>query len=642
MALIECPECKREVSDRSAACVHCGYPFQSSATSEDDLLEKKIGEVVLGTFRANAEASFADVLDNWRAFSGTGIDEGELNLLRQVYKQEQELALIGGGADTDSEEFDVPTQDLPAVRRSGIGRSAVPSTIAYSVRLSHCGPKKKDVIGMVTKETRGLTGLWDMSAPVLIKSGLTKQAASTLVAKLAAAGATAEAIETTTLDTMSNGEASPTLSVPAEGERDRREKELISFGRSPDLASEANSADVRSLPSAGRNGIWAGLPGFRSGRAWKSVVAVLGYLTVIGVVFAAPFAGKIVAVVALTILLLATNAWGLRARVPGFRSSNRLIAVASWMVLLTIGSVALLASPSSSDERATRSASAANALASDGAAPVSAAGTQPSQPEGQAAPTDRTAQAQEHVDAAFEYRNGGQLGLALSELQQALAVQSDFAPARKMLDEVRPQATAVVKTAQAQEHVDAALDYRQKGQIGLALSELQQALGIQPGYAPAQQLQDAVRPQATAQAVAAKNAEATAVAVQAQAAQEARIRGAKVLDPRQLVSDPKAFLDQAVILQGKALTVTQNSDYTWVQLMAVVPGRTTTESIVIEFRPKDAALLKDECYRVTGIVAGTQKVTRTLTGATNEVPVVNGLRWQTSLRDRFGSCVAPS
>ncbi len=27
MALIECPECKREISDKSEACIHCGYPM---------------------------------------------------------------------------------------------------------------------------------------------------------------------------------------------------------------------------------------------------------------------------------------------------------------------------------------------------------------------------------------------------------------------------------------------------------------------------------------------------------------------------------------------------------------------------------------------------------------------------------------
>jgi hypothetical protein len=29
MAIISCPECSREVSDKASACPHCGYPLQS-------------------------------------------------------------------------------------------------------------------------------------------------------------------------------------------------------------------------------------------------------------------------------------------------------------------------------------------------------------------------------------------------------------------------------------------------------------------------------------------------------------------------------------------------------------------------------------------------------------------------------------
>jgi len=28
MALIECPECKKQVSDQAATCIHCGYPLK--------------------------------------------------------------------------------------------------------------------------------------------------------------------------------------------------------------------------------------------------------------------------------------------------------------------------------------------------------------------------------------------------------------------------------------------------------------------------------------------------------------------------------------------------------------------------------------------------------------------------------------
>ena len=31
MALIKCPECGKEISDASAACIHCGYPLNKNS-----------------------------------------------------------------------------------------------------------------------------------------------------------------------------------------------------------------------------------------------------------------------------------------------------------------------------------------------------------------------------------------------------------------------------------------------------------------------------------------------------------------------------------------------------------------------------------------------------------------------------------
>ena len=71
--------------------------------------------------------------------------------------------------------------------------------------------------------------------------------------------------------------------------------------------------------------------------------------------------------------------------------------------------------------------------------------------------------------------------------------------------------------------------------------------------------------------------------------------------------------------------MTQHPDYTWVQLSATVPGRLEIQqSVVVEFRPKRTAVLQQECYALTGTGAGTQSVTRLLTGARNEVPLVRG------------------
>ena len=36
MALIKCPECGKEVSDKAKICVHCGYPLKDK-TKDDKL-----------------------------------------------------------------------------------------------------------------------------------------------------------------------------------------------------------------------------------------------------------------------------------------------------------------------------------------------------------------------------------------------------------------------------------------------------------------------------------------------------------------------------------------------------------------------------------------------------------------------------
>jgi hypothetical protein len=122
----------------------------------------------------------------------------------------------------------------------------------------------------------------------------------------------------------------------------------------------------------------------------------------------------------------------------------------------------------------------------------------------------------------------------------------------------------------------------------------------------------------------------------------AKKQRAQLLDPRLLVSDPKARVGQNIILQGKALNVDQYDDYTWVNLQAVVPGRSTTEAIVVEMRPKTPQLLSDECYRFFGVVEGTTEVQRKLTGAVNEVPLVYGYLYETAPRGRFDiGCASP-
>lgn len=113
---------------------------------------------------------------------------------------------------------------------------------------------------------------------------------------------------------------------------------------------------------------------------------------------------------------------------------------------------------------------------------------------------------------------------------------------------------------------------------------------------------------------------------------------AQYVDPRLLVADPKTYVGQNIVIQGKALNVEQRAAvaggffttarpaYTWVQVLAQIRGKDsfTTESVVVELIPPDRTFLKDECYRLYGIVRGTQTVRLLLTGAEREVPVIEG------------------
>ena len=48
MALIKCPECGREISDKAKACIHCGYPIAEIADmleESEETIKKIIGEL---------------------------------------------------------------------------------------------------------------------------------------------------------------------------------------------------------------------------------------------------------------------------------------------------------------------------------------------------------------------------------------------------------------------------------------------------------------------------------------------------------------------------------------------------------------------------------------------------------------------
>mgnify|MGYP002782778665 CR=1 FL=1 len=40
MALIKCPECGKEISDASTACIHCGYPISKNPDVQEKVKSK--------------------------------------------------------------------------------------------------------------------------------------------------------------------------------------------------------------------------------------------------------------------------------------------------------------------------------------------------------------------------------------------------------------------------------------------------------------------------------------------------------------------------------------------------------------------------------------------------------------------------
>lgn len=99
------------------------------------------------------------------------------------------------------------------------------------------------------------------------------------------------------------------------------------------------------VPAVRSRGFLRQIPGFRSGTPWKVAVALVGYLF-IALFIASGFApasrgGIAIGLGALAVVVLATNGWGLRRRLPMFRSPNKWLAAVAWVGLVLIILVAV-------------------------------------------------------------------------------------------------------------------------------------------------------------------------------------------------------------------------------------------------------------------------------------------------------------
>jgi hypothetical protein len=79
-----------------------------------------------------------------------------------------------------------------------------------------------------------------------------------------------------------------------------------------------------------------GIPGFRSGKPWKGIVATVGYLVIAVWVFGGLNGKPGLTIFGLAVLLvgvLIADGWGIRSRLPLISSPSRATAIAGWTVV---------------------------------------------------------------------------------------------------------------------------------------------------------------------------------------------------------------------------------------------------------------------------------------------------------------------
>lgn len=60
MSLINCPECGKEISDKSSQCIHCGYPLSNHSANTKDIPTLKEDILKLVTARVQSKESSSE------------------------------------------------------------------------------------------------------------------------------------------------------------------------------------------------------------------------------------------------------------------------------------------------------------------------------------------------------------------------------------------------------------------------------------------------------------------------------------------------------------------------------------------------------------------------------------------------------
>lgn len=124
MSIIKCPECGREISDKAAACVGCGFPINPAAQATIAMREAEKPEIVLMKGLCNKCGGFA-------VQNGSGM----LTNHRFVYMKHSMGKIFAIGVFVNLTqgdfEFDIPLNEISSI---GTGKHGMSKTIVLCTK----------------------------------------------------------------------------------------------------------------------------------------------------------------------------------------------------------------------------------------------------------------------------------------------------------------------------------------------------------------------------------------------------------------------------------------------------------------------------------------------------------------------------
>ena len=128
MALIKCPECGREVSDKAPACIHCGYPLENAISTNPQTANslKKVLIPSYGEFTSQRLISIRII----REVTGKGLTDA-----KTLVERNNPIVVV------DGVDFDTANRIANQFIKEGIDAQIIDSSCIVKTQKAPCCPK---------------------------------------------------------------------------------------------------------------------------------------------------------------------------------------------------------------------------------------------------------------------------------------------------------------------------------------------------------------------------------------------------------------------------------------------------------------------------------------------------------------------